>query len=63
MAYAPTEEEAKELLAQTIAQDDKKFASQEKQGKGFVNEGQGVIPESIWKTLPGKTIEDELEIV
>ena len=34
---------------------DRKLASQQKQGKEFVNHGQGVIPEEVWKNLPGKT--------
>lgn len=54
MAQAPTEKEVDKLLEQSQKADDKKVASQEKQGKDFVNNGQGVIPEAVWKNLPGK---------
>lgn len=55
MAYVPTEAEVKDLLAQAQEADDKKTESQQAEGKDFVNNGQGVIPEEVWKTLPGKT--------
>lgn len=54
MAKAPTQEEVEKLLEQSKTAEEKKLASQEKQGKGFVNNGQGVIPESAWLNLPGK---------
>lgn len=54
MANIPTEKEVEKLLAKSEAQDKKKIKSQKKQGKDFVNNGQGVIPEAIWKNLPGK---------
>lgn len=54
MANIPTEAEINKLLEQAQKADDKKLAAQEKQGKDFVNNGQGVIPEAVWKTLPGK---------
>ena len=55
MANIPTDAEVKKLLEQAQNAEDKKIASQEKQGKEFVNNGQGVIPEAVWKNLPGKT--------
>lgn len=54
MAYTPTKQEVKTLLAKSKAEDAKKAKSQAKQGKEFKNNGQGVIPESVWKNLPGK---------
>ena len=54
MAQIPTEKEVEKLLEQSQKAEDKKLASQKKQGKTFVNNGQGVIPEPIWKNLPGK---------
>lgn len=54
MANIPTEKEVEKLLAKSEAQDKKKTKSQKKHGKDFVNNGQGVIPEAIWKNLPGK---------
>lgn len=58
MAYIPTEAEVNKLLEQAQKAEDKKLASQEKQGKTFVNNGQGVIPESAWVNLPGKKVDD-----
>lgn len=57
MATVPTEAEIKKLQEQAEAKEAKKLASQEAQGKDFVNNGQGVIPEAYWKTLPGKVEE------
>lgn len=54
MAKAPTEAEIEKLLEKSRKADEKKQASQEKQGKEFVNNGQGVIPEEVWKNLPGR---------
>ena len=54
MASVPTQAEVDKLLEQSKKADEKKLASQEKQGKDFVNNGQGVIPEAYWKQLPGK---------
>lgn len=59
MAKVPTEKEVAKLLEQTAAKDEKKLASQQAQGKDFVNNGQGVIPESVWKNLPGKQLDDD----
>lgn len=55
MARIPTEKEVDKIVTKATTEDEKKLASQEKQGKGFVNNGQGVIPEAVWKNLPGKT--------
>lgn len=55
MAKAPTEAETEKLLEKSRKADEKKSASQEKQGKKFDNLGQGVIPEIVWKKLLGKT--------
>jgi len=54
MANVPTEAEIKKLQEQAEKADEKKKASQAKQNKDFVNNGQGVIPEAVWKALPGK---------
>ncbi len=59
MANIPTEKQIEKLIAKSDSQDKQKTISQEKQGKVFVNNGQGVIPEAIWKNLPGKSIDDE----
>ncbi len=58
MAKAPTEKQVEKLQAQSNAKDETKTVRQEVQGKDFINYGQGVIPETIWRTLPGKKIED-----
>jgi len=54
MAQAPTQEQVDKLKAETQAAIDKKIISQQKLGKDFVPTGAGVIPEKIWKNLPGK---------
>lgn len=54
MATIPRKEEVTKLTKQSDTADEKKAASQEKQQKDFVNSGQGVIPETVWKNLPGK---------
>lgn len=58
MALTPSDKEVELMLEHSLAQEDKKTVSQVKQGKDFENNGQGVIPESVWKNLPGKKIED-----
>lgn len=58
MAHIPTEKEVEKLLEQSKKADEKKLVSQEKQGKDFVNNGQGVIPETVWKNLPGKHLDE-----
>lgn len=55
MAKTPTEKEVEKLIAKSESQYNQKKAAQAKQGKKFVNDGQGVIPENIWKKLAGKT--------
>lgn len=62
MAKAPTDKQVEDLLAKAKAQDEKKEASQAKQGKEFVNNGAGVIPESVWQNLPGKKLADPEEV-
>lgn len=54
MANVPSKEEVKKLRRQSYDANRRKAKSQEKQGKKFINYGQGVIPETIWKNLPGK---------
>lgn len=55
MANVPTEKEVNRLQNQSLKTEEKKVASQAKLDKEFVNSGQGVIPETVWKELPGKT--------
>lgn len=62
MANIPTEKEANKLIAKSDAQDKRKEESQAKQGKEFANNGQGVIPETAWKNLPGKHLDDETAV-
>lgn len=54
MANIPTQEQIDKLKAETQAAIDEKILSQKEQGKDFVPTGAGVIPEHIWKNLPGK---------
>lgn len=54
MAHAPTQAQIKKLQEIAARAAAKKVESQNKQGKEFVDNGQGVIPESVWKNLPGK---------
>ena len=54
MARGLSESKAKKLQKAAAKAEAKKLESQKKQGKGFVNLGQGIIPESVWKNLPGK---------
>ena len=55
MAHVPIKEEVREHVELAKSQDKNKLAKQKKQGKEFVNNGQCVIPEAVWKNLPGKT--------
>ncbi len=55
MASAPDKTIIKKTLRQSKGADARKLAAQEKEGKTFENNGQGVIPEAVWKNLPGKT--------
>lgn len=54
MAQAPSNEEVQRLLKESEELEKKKLKAQEKLGKEFINNGQGVIPEDVWTTLPGK---------
>ena len=54
MAKTPTANTVEKLLSQSEKAEAKKLESQRKKGKGFTNYGQGVIPEQVWKNLPGK---------
>ena len=58
MAKVPTESQVKKALEASEKADAKKLESQKKQGKGFVNLGQGVMPEKVWQNLPGKKAQD-----
>ena len=54
MAQPISSDEAKDLILETERLENEKRADQEEQGKDFVNNGQGVIPEDVWQNLPGK---------
>lgn len=54
MAKVITAKAAKELRDKSAKAEAKKLASQQKKHRGFTNHGQGVIPEQVWKNLPGK---------
>lgn len=54
MANIPTQEQIDKLKAATQAEIDAKIISQKELGKDFIPTGAGVIPEEIWKNLPGK---------
>lgn len=58
MAQIPSNSDVAKLQKQSERAEKKKLALQEKQGKGFENHGQGVIPEAVWKNLPGKKLDD-----
>lgn len=62
MAHVPTNGEVEKLQASAEAKIQKKVEYQQAQGKDFVvdDEGHhsGVIPEAVWKGLPGKSIDD-----
>jgi len=49
-----TDEQVSKLKQQSSDAERKKKLAQEKQGKDFINNGQGVIPETVWQNLPGK---------
>jgi len=55
MASAPDKTIIKKTLRQSKGAVARKLAAQEKEGKTFEEHGQGVIPEAVWKNLPGKT--------
>ena len=54
MANIPTLKQVEKLKAETQLAIDKKIISQAKLGKDFYPTSAGVIPEAIWKNLPGK---------
>lgn len=54
MATKPSVRESEKLRIKSKKLEYKKFKKQTRQDKPFVNEGQGVIPERIWRNLPGK---------
>jgi len=61
MATAPTPEVAAQTKQAADDAEAKKRAEQEALGKGFVNNGQGVLPEDVWQNLPGKKPENTPE--
>lgn len=57
MASIPTNNKVERFQLQTEKAIQKKKASQKRQGKSFdlpEGGGPGVIPERVWKNLPGK---------
>ena len=54
MANIPSTEEVEKLKLQTQKEFEDKLESQKQLGKDFVLTGAGVIPEEVWKNLPGK---------
>lgn len=58
MAQVPSEKEVKQTLEQSKKLEEDKRQAQKKQGKDFVNQGQGVMPEKVWQNLPGKKAKD-----
>lgn len=51
MAQIPSEAETKRLKKMSEDEEERKRRSQAKQGKEFVNNGQGVIPEHVWQRI------------
>lgn len=54
MAKAPTKAQVVRLRATTMLKEAVKKVQQKRQGRDFVNNGQGVIPEKVWKNLQGR---------
>lgn len=54
MASVPNEQEVKTTLEEAEKADQAKLDAQKQEGKDFVNNGQGVMPEDVWQNLPGK---------
>lgn len=54
MANVPSEEQVKATLDEAQKADQEKLEAQKQEGKDFVNNGQGVMPEDVWQGLPGK---------
>ena len=59
MAKAPSKTEVQKTLEQSRRAVVAKREAQKKQGKDFVELGQGVMPETVWKSLPGKKAEQD----
>jgi len=57
MARVLTPEEAEKIQKEAQKVEDKKIASQLKEGKDFVNTGAGVMPEKVWKNPLGKNLD------
>lgn len=51
MAQLPSDTEVKKLKKTSEAEEERKRRSQARQGKEFVNHGQGVIPEPVWQRI------------
>lgn len=62
MAHAPSKEQVSQLHKQSRDADSKKRRTQKKQGKDFINHGQGVMPERVWQDRPGKKTESTEEV-
>ena len=58
MAQAPTQEKVTQVIAENQDEHDAKVDTQAAQGKSFLvpadGHGPGVIPEPVWRNLPGK---------
>lgn len=54
MASVPNEQEVNKTLEEATKADQAKLEAQKAEGKDFVNNGQGVMPEDVWQGLPGK---------
>lgn len=54
MANVPSEQEVKTTLEESQKAEQAKLEAQKAEGKDFVNNGQGVMPEDVWQGLPGK---------
>lgn len=55
MAQVPDQNEVEKMQQASEQAEAEKRESQKQQGKEFVNNGQGVMPEDVWQNLPGKT--------
>lgn len=54
MANVPSEQDVKTTLEEAQKAEQEKLEAQKAEGKDFVNNGQGVMPEDVWQNLPGK---------
>lgn len=54
MANVPSEQDVKTTLEESKKAEQEKLEAQKAEGKEFVNNGQGVMPEDVWQGLPGK---------